>query len=115
MSKTTRTSKNALPTNRNFDGYVVGIGASAGGLEALEQFFDHCAPDSGAAYVVVQHLSPDHKSMMNNLLARHTRMSVQMVEDGMPVQANQVYLIPPGAIMRVSGGSSICRPKVRMG
>jgi len=93
------------------DGYVVGIGASAGGLEALELFFDHCAPDSGAAYVVVQHLSPDHKSMMNKLLARHTRMPVQLVEDGMPVQANQVYLIPPGAIMRVSSGQFHLSPK----
>ena len=111
MSKTTRTSKNTSLPGVHFDGYVVGIGASAGGLEALEQFFDHCASDSGAAYVVVQHLSPDHKSMMNNLLSRHTRMPVQMVEDGMPVQANQVYLIPPGAVMRVSGGQFHLSPK----
>ncbi len=111
MSRVTRTTKNTFPPGAHFDGYVVGIGASAGGLEALEQFFDHCAPDSGAAYVVVQHLSPDHKSMMNNLLSRHTRMPVQMVEDGMPVQANQVYLIPPGAVMRVSGEQFHLSPK----
>lgn len=112
MSKIARKPNvGALQTASLFDGYVVGIGASAGGLEALELFFDHCAPDSGAAYVVVQHLSPDHKSMMNNLLARHTSMPVQMVEDGMPVNANQVYLIPPGAIMRVSSGQFHLSPK----
>ncbi|MBY0454009.1 MAG: PAS domain-containing protein [Burkholderiaceae bacterium] len=94
-----------------FSGYVVGIGASAGGLEALEQFFDHCPADTGAVFVVIQHLSPDHKSMMNNLLARHTRMPVVMVEDGMQVQANQVFLIPPGSIMRVSSGQFHLSPK----
>ncbi len=94
-----------------FRGYVVGIGASAGGLEALELFFDHCAVDSGAAYVVVQHLSPDHKSMMTNLLARHTTMPVVMVEDEMPLVANQVHLIPPGAVMRVVSGQLRLTPK----
>ena len=94
-----------------FGGTVVAIGASAGGLDALERFFDSCPPDSGAAYVVIQHLSPDHKSMMSNLLARHTRMPVIMVEDDMPIRPNSVFLIPPGAIMRASAGHLHLTPK----
>ncbi|QGU32754.1 chemotaxis protein CheB [Thermochromatium tepidum] len=94
-----------------FDGYVVCIGASAGGLDALEKFFKACPTDLGVAFVVVQHLSPDHKSMMSNLLARHTAMPVTMVEDDMPMEANHVYLIPPGAIMHVSKGHLHLTPK----
>ncbi|MFP4277070.1 MAG: CheR family methyltransferase [Wenzhouxiangella sp.] len=94
-----------------FPGYVVGIGASAGGLEALENFFSHCPSDTGAAFVVVQHLSPDHKSMMSNLLARHTDMPVQIVTDGIRLQANEVYLIPPGNLLTVDGDRLYLRPK----
>lgn len=94
-----------------FSGYVVCIGASAGGLDALEKFFKACPEDSGAAFVVIQHLSPDHKSMMNNLLARHTGMPVVMVEDDMPVEANQLYLIPPGAVMHLRGDHLHLTPK----
>ena len=63
--------------------YVVGIGASAGGLEALERFFDNLPRDTGMAFVVVQHLSPDFKSLMDELLARHTELPIHLVEDGM--------------------------------
>ena len=81
--------------------YVVAIGASAGGLDALEKLFASLPPDGGAAFVVIQHLSPDHKSMMASLLSRHTEMPVIMVEDDMPIAANQVFLIPPGSIMHM--------------
>lgn len=101
----------AAASVKAFDGYVVCIGASAGGLDALEKFFRSCPADSGAAFVVVQHLSPDHKSMMNNLLARHTDMPVIMVEDDMPIEANRVYLIPPGAIMHATAGHLHLTPK----
>ncbi|WP_404419381.1 chemotaxis protein CheB [Marinospirillum sp.] len=84
------------------DFFVVGIGASAGGLEALEQFFKACPETTGAAFVVVQHLSPDHKSIMHDLLARYTRMPIQVVEDGMVLQPNHVYLIPPAVLMRLT-------------
>ncbi|KAA6182406.1 PAS domain-containing protein [Thiohalocapsa marina] len=94
-----------------FDGYVVCIGASAGGLDALERFFSACPTDLGAAFVVVQHLSPDHKSMMSNLLARHTPMPVTMVEDDMPMAADHVYLIPPGAVLHVTPGHLHLTPK----
>lgn len=100
-----------LAKSAPFDGYVVCIGASAGGLDALEKFFKASPTDLGAAFVVVQHLSPDHKSMMSNLLARHTEMPVTMVEDDMPMDANHVYLIPPGAIMHVTKGHLHLTPK----
>lgn len=107
-----KTAKPLLaPREGMFAGYVVGIGASAGGLEALEVFFDHCPTDSGAAFVVIQHLSPDHKSMMSNLLGRHTRMPVLMVENDMALQPNQVHLIPPGVVMRVEYGLLHLSPK----
>ncbi len=83
--------------------YVVAIGASAGGLDALEKLFASLPADAGAAFVVIQHLSPDHKSMMASLLARHTTMPVVMVEENMPIQANRVFLIPPGSIMHTDG------------
>lgn len=84
--------------------YVVGIGASAGGLEALEAFFDNVKKPSGMAFVVVQHLSPDFKSLMDELLARHTDLPIRLVEDGMVVEADHVYLIPPKKEMIISGG-----------
>lgn len=76
--------------------FVVGIGASAGGLRALETFFAHMPQDSGAAFVVIQHLSPDYKSLMKELLGRCTRMTIHRVEDGMAIAPNSIYLIPPG-------------------
>ncbi len=98
-----------------FDAHVVCIGASAGGLDALERFFDACPTDTGAAFVVVQHLSPDHKSMMNTLLSRHTEMPVIMVEEDMPLKADHVFLIPPGSIMHVSPGHLHLKPKKTQG
>ncbi|WP_164682488.1 chemotaxis protein CheB [Cyclonatronum proteinivorum] len=74
---------------------VVGIGASAGGLEALQEFFTNMPVDSGLAFVVVQHLSPDYKSLMDELLARHTRIPIHIAKDGMQVKPNNIYLIPP--------------------
>ena len=74
--------------------HVVGIGASAGGLEAIERFFDNLPKETGLAFVIVQHLSPDFKSMMDELLARHTELPIHLVENGMPVEADRVYLIP---------------------
>jgi two-component system CheB/CheR fusion protein len=75
--------------------YYVALGASAGGLEAIESFFTHMPLDSGMGFVVVQHLSPDYKSLMVELLSKKTAMPVQRAEDGMQVMPNHVYLIPP--------------------
>ncbi|MCB0208622.1 MAG: PAS domain S-box protein [Anaerolineae bacterium] len=87
--------------NRHQPTYIVGIGASAGGLEALEAFFDHMPPDTGMAFIVVQHLSPDFKSMMSELLNRHTKMAIKRVEHEMLVEADTVYLIPPNKNMAI--------------
>ncbi|WP_235669610.1 chemotaxis protein CheB [Solidesulfovibrio carbinolicus] len=75
--------------------YYVGIGASAGGLEALDAFFSQMAVDSDMAFIVIQHLSPDYKSLMVELLSKRTAMNVRRAEEGMAVTANTVYLIPP--------------------
>ena len=84
--------------------YVVGIGASAGGLEAFEQFFSHLPPNTGMAFVLVQHLEPTHKGMMPELLGRKTKMQVVQVQDGMQVQPNCVYVIPPNADLAILHG-----------
>ena len=91
--------------------HIVGVGASAGGLEALETFFDHIPVPCGMAFVVVQHLSPDFKSMMDELLARHTKMDVHRVEDGMVVEPNSIYLIPPKKEMIIQDGQLLLSDK----
>jgi two-component system, chemotaxis family, CheB/CheR fusion protein len=83
--------------------FVVGIGASAGGLDPLVRFFDNLPARTGMAFVIVQHLSPDFRSLMDELLARHTELPIHLVEDGMPVEADHVYLIPAKKDMIVSG------------
>ena len=83
------------PANGHTTMSYVGIGASAGGLEALETFFTHMPPDSGMAFIVIQHLSPDYKSMMVELLSKRTSMPVFRAENGMLVEPSSVYLIPP--------------------
>ncbi len=82
---------------------VVGIGASAGGYEALTQFFPELPPDTGMAFVVVQHLDPQHESLLPELLGKLTKMPVSQVENRTEVQANQVFVIPPNALMTISG------------
>ncbi len=75
--------------------YIVGIGASAGGLEALEQFFGNMPEDTGMAFVVIQHLDPDRPTILPELLQRVTRMKVSIASEGLLVQPNIVYVIPP--------------------
>ena len=86
--------KTIIPEAHN-DFRIVGMGASAGGLETLETYFANTPPDIGIAFVVIQHLSPKHKSIMASILAKHTLMSVWEIEDGMQVEPNHVYLNPP--------------------
>ena len=86
---------------------IVGIGASAGGLAAFEAFFAGmpAATDPDMAFVLVQHLAPDHKSILSDLIRRYTRMSVFEVEDGMVVRPNCAYIIPPGRDMAFLNGT----------
>ena len=86
---------------------IIGIGASAGGLEALQQFFGRMPSNSGLSFVVIQHLSPDYKSLMVDILGKHTGMTVVQAEEGMDVEADTVYLIPPKKFMTVQEGKLI--------
>jgi two-component system CheB/CheR fusion protein len=84
--------------------YVAAVGASAGGLEAIEAFFDNVRQSDNIAFVVVQHLSPDYKSLMDELLRKHTNMPIHVAEDGMELAPSNVYLIPRKANMTVFNG-----------
>ncbi|WP_224984269.1 chemotaxis protein CheB [Geomonas agri] len=100
MKKTT----NSRSVAKSKPSFVVGLGASAGGLAALEKFFDTMPVNSGMAFVVIQHLSPDFKSLMDDLLARHTKMSIHRVTNGIALRSNSIYLIPSKTHMTVSKG-----------
>jgi hypothetical protein len=77
----------------------------SGGLDAIERFFDNLPKDTGMAFVIVQHLSPDFKSMMDELLARHTQLPIHLGEDGMLIEADHVYLNPPKNEMIIRVGA----------
>ena len=83
---------------------IVGLGASAGGLEAFELFFRHITPDSGMAFVLVSHLDPSHASILTEILQRSTSMTVVEAQDQMKVEANCVYVIPPNRDMAIFHG-----------
>ncbi len=115
-------SKNRPSTNRppggespNAASYIVGVGASAGGLEALERLFEFMPDDTGMAFVVVQHLSPDFRSLMGEVLGRWTKMPVLTAQDGTRVAANTIYLMPPRAEMIISDGKLLLKARDRSG
>src|SRR5262245_33218452 len=83
---------------------IVGVGASAGGLEAFEQLLAALPEDTGMAFVLVQHLAPKHESILSELLSKQTRMPVIEVSEGMAVKPNHVYALPPSADMSIMGG-----------
>jgi len=89
----------------------VGLGASAGGLQALEEFFKTLEPPTGMVFCVVQHLSPHFKSLMDELLSRHSRLRIQQAENGTELLADHVYLMPPGVEMIVSGNRLLLTDK----
>ncbi len=84
--------------------YYVAIGASAGGLEALESFFRAIPRNSNLIYIVIQHLSPDYKSYMDEILKRFTDIDILMATDGMTTEKNKIYLIPPGKNLSIYEG-----------
>ena len=84
---------------------VVAVGASAGGLEALERLFNAMPIDSGLAFVIIQHLSPDFRSMMDELLARQSRMTIRHAGNGMKIEANTIYLNPPRQNLHITGNT----------
>ena len=83
---------------------IVGIGASAGGLDAFIQLLHNLPDDTGFAYVIVQHLSPDHESLLPDLLAKASRIPVVPARDNLPIEADHVYVIPPDVTMTVTDG-----------
>lgn len=95
------------------DHYLVGIGASAGGLEAIHDLFDHFPSNSSFSFVIIQHLSPDHKSLMAELLKKHTRMQVQEAEDKMFTKPNCVYVLPSGKQLTLEHGRLRLADKTR--
>ncbi len=84
---------------------IIGLGASAGGLEAFEQFFRHLSPESGMAFILVPHLDPGHASLLTEILQRTTSMPVVEAQDEMKVMRNHVYVIPPNRDMGIFNGA----------
>jgi two-component system CheB/CheR fusion protein len=99
--KAARSSASA--SRRRPPSLVVGIGASAGGLAAFKSFFDNMPADTGMAFVLVQHLDPEHKSMLVELLRPHTAMQVVEAQDRAPLAADQIHVIPPNATLTLEG------------
>ncbi|RDV15359.1 PAS domain S-box protein [Pontibacter diazotrophicus] len=100
-------------SSRPADHYLVGIGASAGGLQAIHQLFDHFPSNSSFSFVIIQHLSPDHKSLMAELLSKHTQMQVQEAEDNMLTRPNCVYVLPSGKQLTMEKGRLRLADKTR--
>ncbi|HYI77519.1 MAG TPA: CheR family methyltransferase, partial [Chryseolinea sp.] len=90
---------------------IVGIGASAGGVKAFITLLQHLNPNLGMAYVLVMHLSPNHKSALAEIMQSKTKMKVQTVKDGMEVMANNVYVIPPNTFMSLIDGHLKLAPR----
>ena len=90
---------------------TVGIGASAGGLEAINEFFDHLDSDTGMAFIVIQHLSPNFKSLMDELLSKHTKMPITVIHVPTPVKPNNIYLISNESNITIEDG--VIRPAKR--
>jgi two-component system CheB/CheR fusion protein len=107
--------KTTIKPKKTNDFPIVGLGASAGGLEALETFFTHMPPDSGIGFVIIQHLSPTYKSMMVSLLSKNTQMTVLEIQDGMTVKPNHVYLNPPSRNVIIINGTLQLMEPVKTG
>jgi two-component system CheB/CheR fusion protein len=93
-----------IPPKSKRPAYIIGMGGSAGALEAFEQFFAHMPSDSGCGFVLVTHMDPSHKGMLPELLGRFTTMKVVQVEESMPVRPNHVHIIPPNKDMSILHG-----------
>ena len=90
---------------------ITAIGASAGGIESFTELLEHLPADTGMAFVLIQHLDPKHESGLTNLFSRKSSMAVKEVKDGMRVEANHVYVIPPNAMMSISNHTLSLSPR----
>lgn len=93
---------------------IVGVAASAGGLEAFIQLLSHLSADTGMAFVLIQHLSPEHESFLSEILARATPLPVHQVQNGMGVEPNHVYVIPPNTQMTLSDDTLHLSPRKKV-
>ncbi|MGZ4928278.1 MAG: Fe-S-containing protein [Halobacteriota archaeon] len=109
-----RSKRDDASLQQNFP--VVGIGASAGGLEAFEKFFAHLSADTGMAFIVVQHLDPKDGGLLPSLLTRYTQMHVIEAKDGMAIEPNMVYVIPANRDLSIEHGAlSVQEPRTQRG
>ena len=115
--KRSRWMSKPLSARKTAEFPVVAIGASAGGLDACRKLLDALPAVNGMAFVIVQHLDPSHDSMMVDLLAGHTSMPVLLATDGMKIERERVYVIPPGVYLSVDdkGALRISKPEARHG
>jgi len=104
VSKVEKTKAMDL-TNGSSGFYIVGMGASAGGLEAFEKFFQHVPKNPGVAFVLVPHLDPTHVSIMPDLLRKYSEMKVLAIKDGVTVEPNTVYVVPPNKDLGILNGT----------
>ncbi|MEE2771775.1 MAG: chemotaxis protein CheB, partial [Bacteroidota bacterium] len=112
MEKTKKgTQKKHVSKNITEQPRIVAVGASAGGLEALKLFFKKIPENDKNAYVVIQHLSPDYKSMMGELLKKNTNLPIAQISDQMEVKGGQIYLIPPANNLVLEDNILILRDK----
>jgi two-component system, chemotaxis family, CheB/CheR fusion protein len=109
MDTKTTDPHNKITTNP----FIVGIGASAGGMEAIHDLFDYMPDNTGFSFVVIQHLSPDYKSLMAELLSRHTEMNVFEAEDGVKVKPNCIYVIPSKKLITIHDGKLRLDEKIK--
>lgn len=93
-----------IPSTQAQEQFVVAIGASAGGLEAIHEFFDHMPPDSNCSFVIIQHLSPDYKSLLVELVSKHTKMQVYEAKHNQQLENNSVYVIPNDKLLKLQEG-----------
>ncbi|WLI09025.1 chemotaxis protein CheB [Pseudomonas sp. FP597] len=105
--------KELTPSHLSFP--VVGIGASAGGLQAVKAFFEHMPKDCGMAFVVILHLSPDHQSVADKIIQESTGMPVVQVNSTLPIEKNRVYVISPAQLLKMNDGYLSVSPSVREG
>ncbi|WP_051948757.1 CheR family methyltransferase [Methylosinus sp. PW1] len=83
---------------------IVGVGASAGGIQALESLFRAMPANPGMSFVIIMHLAPDRKSLLTDILARHAKMSVEVARDGQGLEKDKIYVIPPAAVLTIASG-----------
>src|SRR5687767_9357615 len=87
-----------------YDNFIVAIGASAGGLEAIHEFFDNMPESGNLSFIIIQHLSPDYKSLLVELVSKHTHMQVYEASHDQPIERNCVYVIPNDKLLTIKGG-----------